>query len=437
MSRLSGPRNFLLPQMRPQSHAAPSGLEAPPVSSWFRIENADNSDTADVYIFDEIIGGSMGWLFGGVSAEDVIEQIKGIKSGTINVHINSPGGEVFEGVAIYNSLVQHQAKVITKVEGLAASAAAMVAQAGDEIEMSVGSMMMIHDASALAYGNAQDMLDIADLLDKTSQNIAGLFSMRAGESSDFWREFMKNETWYTAQEAVDANLADRVSGNKRVEPENKWFKSFAYAGRGCAPSPLEVKSHVLNTLKETPVSGTPKAGDKPSQATAPESQQTTEPEAQPTTPQNVAVQPVMIDGKPVTDAAAIQSHVNTLENFRRDTQAQNRRDFVAQLVRDKKILASQVGDDENAGVEAFALSLDPTAYAAWQKTWDAAPANPLTQRHTGAPTSPEDEAPEDAKLKQQIEDARATVKMHKDGGMKDAALEKTESYKLLKKHNAL
>src|SRR3982750_367922 len=119
---------------------------------WYRVANqAEESDNTDVFIYDEI-GGSMG-----VDAEEFAREINEIATANITVRINSPGGSLFDGIAIYNALVQHPAKVLTRVDGVAASAASIIAMAGDTVEMMLGSQLMIHDASAAMAGTAADM----------------------------------------------------------------------------------------------------------------------------------------------------------------------------------------------------------------------------------------------------------------------------------------
>ena len=175
--------------------------------SWFQIQNKADSDTAVVSIYDEIS------VWGGVTAIDFARELRGVKAKNIELRLNSPGGDVFDGVAIYNALVDHPATVTTYVDGLAASIASVIAMAGDRVVMNRGSMFMIHDAHALSVGNAQDMRATADLLDKASDNIAELYASRGGKSTEEWRALMRQETWFKADEAVEAGLADEQVGS--------------------------------------------------------------------------------------------------------------------------------------------------------------------------------------------------------------------------------
>ena len=162
----------------------------------------------EIFIYDEI-GGSAG-----VSADDFVKDLNDIDSDSITLRINSPGGSVFDAIAIYNALVQHPANVTVRVDALAASAASIVAMAGDTIEMMVGSQLMIHDALGMEQGNAKEMREMAAFLDKQSDNIASIYAARVGDTSPEalknWRNLMLAETWMFAQEAVDAGLADQV-----------------------------------------------------------------------------------------------------------------------------------------------------------------------------------------------------------------------------------
>lgn len=191
------------------------GVEA---RSWYRITNAADPDEAEVMIYDEVGG----WW--GTTADDLIAELKGISSPRMRVRINSPGGSVFEGIAIANALRAHPATVTVQVDAIAASIASVIAMAGDRIEMAPNSMMMIHDASGMAWGNAAEMEEMAELLDLISDNIADAYAQRAGGTREQWRERMKAETWYLPEDAVDNGLADEAvpapkTGTPTPEPE--------------------------------------------------------------------------------------------------------------------------------------------------------------------------------------------------------------------------
>jgi len=208
-----------------------------------KVENAAGSDddTATMYVYDEI-----SWC--GVTAEAFAKELDSITASTITLRLNSPGGDLFDGIAIYNSLVSHPATVNVQVDGLAASAASVIAMAGDTIKMMRGTQLMVHDGLGMCIGNAGEMLKTAELLDQGSNEIAGLYAHRAGGDRSAWRDIMRAETWYTGPEAVTAGLAneavpddDETESATKDGPKARFDLSvFAYAGREHAPPPKPV-----------------------------------------------------------------------------------------------------------------------------------------------------------------------------------------------------
>ncbi len=182
------------------------------MSDWYKIRMSAPR-TADIDILSNIGG----W-WDGVDAATMVRDIRDLDADEIRLNINSGGGSIFDAVTILNALRQHPAKVTANVLGLAASAASFIACGVDETTMSANSTMMIHDGSGIAVGNAQDMHEMADLLDKLSDNIASIYAAKAGGTPDSWRETMRAETWYTADEAVAAGLADRVVDVAKADP---------------------------------------------------------------------------------------------------------------------------------------------------------------------------------------------------------------------------
>lgn len=208
--------------------ARPTALLRQGRNDWYRIEN--KTGTPEVYIYDEI-----GYF--GVTASDFVRDIGAIKATNFDLHINSPGGDVFDGLAIYNSIKNHPAEITAYVDGLAASAASFIAMAANKVVMARNSEMMIHDAHGLAVGNSEDMRTLADLLDKNSDNIADIYAQKAGGTVTGWRKAMKAETWYSADEAVKAGLADEIQG-QTADNQNTWDLSiFNYTSRKAAPEP--------------------------------------------------------------------------------------------------------------------------------------------------------------------------------------------------------
>ena len=220
----------------------------PDKHDWYQIRNAAEEDDgpAEILIYDEI---GYGW-YGGVSAQNFAKELGAISADEITVRLNSPGGDVYDGIAILNALRSHKARVTVYVDGLAASAASFIAMAGDEVVMRRNSEMMIHDASCFGIGNAGEMRKVADDLDRVSNNIASIYAERAGGTTDEWREIMLAETWYSAQEAVDAGLANRVDVKAETEEDDNGaaknsfdLSIFNYAGRREAPAPPQIVRH--------------------------------------------------------------------------------------------------------------------------------------------------------------------------------------------------
>lgn len=174
---------------------------------WYRMGN-NAGDRAEVFIYGAIDD------WDGVSASAFTRELKGITASAIDLRINSPGGLVFEAVAIYTALKRHPATVDVHVDGLAASAASFVAMAGDSVEIEKPAKMMIHDARGIVIGNAEDMRAMGVLLDELSDTIADIYADRTGKPSKQWRDAMKAETWYSAEQAVNSGLADRVAGSE-------------------------------------------------------------------------------------------------------------------------------------------------------------------------------------------------------------------------------
>jgi ATP-dependent protease ClpP protease subunit len=185
---------------------------------WWKIGNADG-DRAEVFIYGYI---GDDWNEEDVTAASFTKALRGITASAIDLRVNSPGGAVFDGIAIYTALLDHPATVDVTVDGVAASAASFVSMAGDTIAMQKPAKMMIHDASGIVLGNAADMQEMADLLNELSDTIAGIYADRAGGTVAKWRDAMKAETWYSAAAAVEAGLADHVANDTtRSQPDDR------------------------------------------------------------------------------------------------------------------------------------------------------------------------------------------------------------------------
>ncbi len=224
------------PMYRFHGHTPPKAEQRTPILA-LKPDPAVDEGKAVMRLFDPIDSWGGEW---GVSAKEFVATLDALDGDVseIQLLINSPGGEVFEALAIMNALRSHKAHVVTVVEGIAASAASFIAASGDEFVMGKNAELMIHDAWGLCLGNAADMAKMGSTLDHLSDNIASVYAQKAASGdAGFWRDAMREETWYNADEAVAAGLADRVDGDT-VKPKNTFDLSvFAHEGRADAPAP--------------------------------------------------------------------------------------------------------------------------------------------------------------------------------------------------------
>lgn len=179
------------------------------MKNWFKISAKANTPDAEISIYDEIGA----W---GVTAKDFIGELRNVKAQSITLSINSPGGSVFDALAIYNALRQHEAYVTVKVMGVAMSAASLIAMAGDKIIMPENTFMMIHNPINFAYGNAEDMREMADILDKIGASLVATYAARTGLPEDEVKALLDAETWLTAEEAVEKGFADEMEAALKV-----------------------------------------------------------------------------------------------------------------------------------------------------------------------------------------------------------------------------
>ena len=176
--------------------------------SWFSIKNLSD-DSAEISIYDEI-------GLWGITAKDFAEQIKAVGDRKIVLRINSPGGSVFDGAAIYNRLRDHKPGVEVKIDGLAASMASGIAMAGAPVTMAENALLMIHNPSGLVLGEAGDMRETADLLDKIKSSLLTAYTRKSGKTPEDVSDLMDAETWFTATEALEAGFIDAISEPQQI-----------------------------------------------------------------------------------------------------------------------------------------------------------------------------------------------------------------------------
>jgi ATP-dependent Clp protease protease subunit len=203
---------------------------------WYQIE-AKADKTAKINIHDQI---GEGWDGKGTTARKFIQDLDALNVDTISLHINSPGGSVFDGVSIYNALKAHKAKINVVVDGIAASIASVIAMAGDKITMPEAAMMMIHDPSGFVMGNAAAMRKTAEALDKIKGSIVTAYMTRSKEDQDKVENMMADTTWLSAKEAVHIGFADEILPD--VKAQNFAFEAFNHMAN--------VPDHLINICNQ-------------------------------------------------------------------------------------------------------------------------------------------------------------------------------------------
>ncbi|MFK3938936.1 head maturation protease, ClpP-related [Alkalihalobacillus sp. NPDC078783] len=231
-----------------------------------RFEASENSKEAKFYVYGPI---GRTWFSDENTGNGVRRKLEQSKAETIHVHINSPGGSAFEGVAINNLLKQHKAKIVVHVDGFAASAASVIAMAGDEIIMPENTMLMIHRASTIEWGNAAAFEKTAKDLRKIDTALAASYKKRfVGEEGEL-EQLLDDETWLTAEEAVAFGLADNISdeieiveledpeedldGDEEEEYENSKERLLAKYGVAAKANITNKKETTTDPVPDVPV----------------------------------------------------------------------------------------------------------------------------------------------------------------------------------------
>ncbi|MDI3359771.1 Clp protease ClpP [Lelliottia sp. V89_10] len=203
------------------------GSQNPENKSWFSMKAQSNQ--AEISIYEEI-------GYWGVTAKQFVSDLSALGDVShINLHINSPGGDVFDGIAIFNALKHHGASITVYIDGLAASMASVIAMVGNPVIMPENTMMMIHKPWGFAGGDANDMRDYADLLDKVESTLIPAYADKTGKSTEEIAAMLQEETWMTGAECLELGFADQVTGglkamacihSKRIEEFEKMPNSI-------------------------------------------------------------------------------------------------------------------------------------------------------------------------------------------------------------------
>lgn len=247
-------RNLIMQELRP------------PIERRSRVEVRaldSGQKRVEIHILDQIVPSYIASYFEDglfIGSKQVMDQLAAVPDADgIDVYINSPGGDVFEGHAIYNTLKDHPAPVNVFVRGLAASAAGVVAMAGDHIQMGEGSFLMVHNAWTVAQGNASEMRKAANLLDSIDGSIGGILARRSGNDVKEVAKWMNEETWFNAESAVEHGFADRVGGAPAAidEGDGERCRKLGYrnipseiGGAGPAPEQRQMSNAELMELQK-------------------------------------------------------------------------------------------------------------------------------------------------------------------------------------------
>lgn len=213
--------------------------------------------TAEVYIFGDIT--SWPWYESDVSSYTLSKELQGLDVDEIVVHLNSYGGEVAEGLAIYNILRNHKAKVRTVVDGFACSVASVIFMAGEERIMNSASLLMVHNAWSFAYGNAAELRKQADDLDTVTKSIMAAYLERAGIDEDKLKQLLDDETWITPADALEMGFATSIIAADTQE-----------SGKAAASARKAMYQRILNIRREpVPPPAPPAAPTEPKEPALP------------------------------------------------------------------------------------------------------------------------------------------------------------------------
>ena len=263
------------------------------MKSWYTIRARGTG--AEVLIYDEI--GAYG-----VSAKGFLAELGALPDGVpVDLRLNSPGGSVFDAVAIFNALTRHTGTITVWIDGIAASAASYVAMAGDEIVMPENAFLMIHDPSGIVMGTAADMRDMAATMDKIAGSMIRGYAARSGKSEEEIATLMAAETWFDAKDALDAGLATRMVEPVRIAASFDIARfrnvppALVEAVADAVPDGPEGQDDAATTLDnaDPAITGDPAPNPDP------------EPEAAPAAPASPSPDPASIRAEAIAHARAV------------------------------------------------------------------------------------------------------------------------------------
>lgn len=212
---------------------------------WFEIKDR-TPDKAEIWIYEQI--GEDFWTGGGVLAKNFQKELAAIKAPNIDLHINSPGGVVFDGLTIYNLLKQHPANVTTYIDGVAASIASVIALSGQRVIMAENALFMIHNPYGMAVGDASVMRKMAESLEKVGNSIAMAYKNKTGAEESEIASWMNAESWFTAEEAIELGFADEISDKIDMAACAKFVPAMEKMGFKKIPEVVNVNSTL--TIKD-------------------------------------------------------------------------------------------------------------------------------------------------------------------------------------------
>jgi ATP-dependent protease ClpP protease subunit len=194
-----------------------SQLQPRALDRWHSGVRAASEQDADrtISIYDAI--GYDYWTGEGVTAKRIAGALRGMGAGPVTVNVNSPGGDMFEGLAIYNLLREHDGEVTVKVLGLAASAASIIAMAGDKVQIARSGFLMIHNSWVMAVGNRHDLVEVAEMLKSFDDAMASIYAARTGQEVKAMAKLMDAEAWIGGQAAIDDGFADDFLPSDQVK----------------------------------------------------------------------------------------------------------------------------------------------------------------------------------------------------------------------------